>query len=171
MDDNIRELEKRVEALEKGPYYHCSNIDKRIGPYFFGLPLLHICIGGNQNTGYRGVAKGIIAIGDIAEGGLALGGLALGLVAIGGVSLGLFSLGGLAIGGIALGGGAIGIIAFGGGAIGYAAVGGAAFGHFALGGAAFGDHVIGPMHCDPVAVEFFNQLFPGFLRQFGMGGG
>lgn len=171
MNDKIQELEKRVEVLEKGPYDPRPRIDKKIGPYFFDLPLIHICIGGSRDTGYRGVAKGIIAIGDIAQGGLALGGLAMGVVALGGVSFGLFSLGGLAIGGITLGGGAIGIIALGGGAIGYAAVGGATFGHYALGGAAFGEHVIGPMHSDPVAVEFFNRLFPRFLRLFGMRGG
>ncbi len=91
----------------------------------FGLPLVHINIGGRyQNK----VAKGIIAIGDIAIGVVSLGGIAAGGVAVGGLSAGLLSLGGLALGGAALGGIAVGGVALGGIAIGGIAIGGIAIG-------------------------------------------
>jgi hypothetical protein len=79
-----------------------------------GLPWVHICIGGPTEGGYRlGIARGVIALGDVAIGVVALGGVAVGLVAIGGVALGLAALGGVSIGLLALGGLAIGVTAFG----------------------------------------------------------
>ncbi len=64
-----------------------------------GLPITHI------NTHPFGVAKGIIAIGNVAVGLLAIGGVSIGLFSFGGVAL---SLGGLsaslfsAFGGLAI---------------------------------------------------------------------
>ena len=102
----------------------------------FGLPLIHVALGGDLTKGRtHGVAKGIIAIGDVAFGVLALGGAAFGGVTFGGFSLGLASVGGAAIG-VLLG--------IGGFAIGYVALGGLAIGYYALGGLALGAHTLSP---------------------------
>lgn len=92
-----------------------------------GYPLLVIARGPDDNAGERrGIAKGIIAIGDIAFGVVAIGGISAGVISIGGLSLGLFAVGGIAAGGITLGGVAIGLISLGGVGIGILAKGGAA---------------------------------------------
>jgi hypothetical protein len=84
-----------------------------------GLPWVHICIGGPAEGGYRlGVARGVIALGDVAIGVVAVGGVAVGLVAIGGVALGLAALAGMSVGLYALGGLAIGVTAVGAVAVG-----------------------------------------------------
>jgi ribosomal protein L37E len=115
----------------------------------FGLPLVHVAIGGDLERGQlRGVAKGIVAIGDIAFGVIALGGVAFGGLALGGVSLGLVSLGGAAIG-VLLG--------LGGLATGYVALGGLAIGYYAMGGLAIGAHALGGNFQDPEAMEFFRR--------------
>jgi hypothetical protein len=92
-----------------------------------GLPLIHIAIGPPEGSpGYRGIAKGWIAVGDIAFGvvfalgglafgGLSVGGFSVGLLAIAGLSIGVWSVGGLALGAFALGGGAVAIWAANGG--------------------------------------------------------
>ncbi|MEL6894712.1 MAG: serine/threonine-protein kinase [Planctomycetota bacterium] len=86
----------------------------------FGLPIIDIQTGGKHRTSGPGVAKGIIAIGDVAIGGLAMGGSAFGVVAFGGFAMGLNAFGGcaialqLAMGGCAISGG----LSFGGCAIG-----------------------------------------------------
>ncbi|MEH6581214.1 MAG: hypothetical protein V7754_04705 [Halioglobus sp.] len=92
---------------------------------FFGLPLVCIASGPNPEMHEdRGLAKGIIAIGDVSFGILSFGGLAFGVFSVGGASIGLVSVGGLAIGVLALGGAAIGLLAaVGGVAIGYNVVG------------------------------------------------
>jgi hypothetical protein len=81
----------------------------------FGIPLVHVNIGGRYQTR---VAKGIIAIGDISLGLVSIGGISVGLISVGGLSVGIAALGGiaagyLAIGAIAFGSVAIGAIAFG----------------------------------------------------------
>ena len=90
-----------------------------------GLPLVCIASGPNpERHEDRGLAKGIIAIGDISFGVLSFGGLAFGVFSVGGASIGLVSVGGLAIGILALGGAAVGLLAaVGGVAIGYNVVG------------------------------------------------
>ncbi len=139
----------------------------------WGLPLVHIKLSRFRNV--PGIAKGIIAIGDVAFGVVSVGGIALGLFSFGGLSLGLLlSLGGLAIGGLALGGVGIGLIAVGGAAIGvYAlggsavaselAVGGAAVGRVAVGGAPHGDYTLITDHASrEQIVQFILQHVPGF---------
>ena len=139
----------------------------------FGWPLYHIALGPRPEYGeFRGVAKGIFAVGDIAIGAVAFGGMALGGIAIGGMSAGLCSFGGMAIGllsaiggaalgGIAVGGAAAGGLATGGGAIGFAAQGGGVIGYYARGGGALGAHIIGPGRPpDPAAVAMFKNLEP-----------
>ncbi|MEH6592672.1 MAG: hypothetical protein V7746_20565 [Halioglobus sp.] len=91
----------------------------------FGLPLVCVASGAcpvrNED---RGLAIGVIAVGDVAFGVLSFGGLAFGVFSVGGASIGLVSVGGLAIGVLALGGAAIGLLAAVGGiAIGYNVVG------------------------------------------------
>jgi transcriptional regulator with XRE-family HTH domain len=123
---------------------------RRQGPYEYvsktrvwGLPLVHVKFSRFSRT--PGVAKGIIAIGDVALGVVSVGGLALGLFSLGGISLGLLlALGGLALGAFALGGVAVGLAAFGGAAIGVYAFGGAAIAsELAVGGAAVGRVAVG----------------------------
>ena len=151
---------------------------KRQGPYEFvsstrilGLPLVHVKFSRFSRT--PGVAKGIIAIGDVAFGVISIGGLALGLVSIGGFALGLLlALGGLALGGLVFGGVCIGMVAVGGVAIGvYAfggaavaselAVGGAAVGRVAIGDAAQGDYTLHVHQASrEMIVQFITQHVP-----------
>ncbi|WP_158277498.1 sigma-70 family RNA polymerase sigma factor [Opitutus sp. ER46] len=111
----------------------CWNYRSRAS--LFGLPLVHVRFGGEEEARSRPVvgwiaggeyAIGIIAaFGGVTLGAFSAGGISAGVIAIGGVSLGLLSLGGLAIGAIAIGGLAIGIVATGGVALaGTAALGG-----------------------------------------------
>ena len=102
----------------------------------FGLPLIHIASGVDEQTGQPRIARGIIALGNIAVGVLAFGGMAFGGLTFGGLSVGVLAIGGLAIGGIALGGLAAGaLFAAGGLAVSLAyAVGGGALAPCAFGG-------------------------------------
>ena len=121
----------------------------------FGLPLIHVALGIDPQTGAPRIARGIIAIGNIAIGGFALGGVALGGLTFGGISLGLLSIGGAAIGVfIALGG-----LALSGGL----AVGGAALSlMYAIGGLALAPHYIGGNGMD---LEFFTLLEKFFSQK------
>jgi len=114
----------------------------------FGLPLVHVNVGGGF-----GWARGIVAIGDIATGAVAFGGVSAGLVSLGGVSAGLFALGGMALGGVAAGGLAVGLAAFGAVAIGELAVGASAIGRFAAGGSAYGSSMALGMAAASPSVE------------------
>lgn len=126
---------------------------------FLEYPVVSVAIGPDAaRSEVRGHAHGILAIGDIATGVIAIGAIARGVIALGGVAVGGIAIGGCAIGLLPLGGLALGYLAVGGLAIGYAAVGGLAIGYYAAGGAAIGKYVIGPLHRDPQAVEFFAGL-------------
>jgi hypothetical protein len=99
------------------------------GIRFAGWPLFAVSFGGDPAGGStRGIARGIIAVGDVAIGMVAVGGVAAGGIAVGGVSLGALSVGGVSIGIAALGGLAAGWFALGGLALGACAVGGLALG-------------------------------------------
>ncbi len=140
----------------------------------FGLPLYHVAFGPRLEHGERfGLARGVVALGDVAVGGVAIGGSAFGVIALGGAAFGLASIGGMsvgllgalggcAIGGVAVGGGAVGVCASGGGAAGIVAQGGGAYGIYARGPGASGTHVIAPNRGinDPAAVEMFKSLAP-----------
>jgi RNA polymerase sigma factor (sigma-70 family) len=96
----------------------------RTSATLFGLPLLHIRIGGDLRANGT-PARGWIAIGDTAIGALfAFGGIAVAPLSIGGCAIGLLSFGGAAIGALALGGTCVGAWAFGGLAFGWQAFGG-----------------------------------------------
>jgi hypothetical protein len=127
----------------------------------FGLPLIDIAFGPDSSCHEKcGVAKGLIAIGNVAVGIVAIGGVAAGVVSIAGVSCGLLTIGGVACGGFVLGGVAVGGVTCGGVAIGIVAVGGVAIGYYARGGATVGMYVINALHSDPKAVEFFRRWLP-----------
>ena len=143
----------------RSPWAARRGYEWRTKAELFGLPLIHIKMGGDPDTGrMRGVAKGIVAVGDVAFGVLAVGGAAFGGVTLGGFSLGLASLGGAAIG-LLLG--------LGGFATGYVALGGLAIGYYAMGGAAFGAHVVGGNFQDPEAMEFFQRYLGAAMDTFG----
>ena len=101
-----------------------SRWEYRSGPAPGGLPWIHVCIGGFIAGRYRpGVARGVIALGDVAIGVVAIGGVAVGLLAVGGVALGLAALAGVGVGVVAVGGLAIGVSALGAVAVGVSAHG------------------------------------------------
>jgi hypothetical protein len=94
-----------------------------------GLPWVRVCIRGQTEHGYRlGVARGVVALGDVAIGLVAFGGIAVGLVGVGGVALGLVALAGVSLDVLAVGGVAIGVTAMGAVAVGVVAHGAAIFG-------------------------------------------
>ncbi len=121
------------ENLELDPTFPVSiGLNYSMSPYeykskrtLFGLPLVHINMGGRYRTKR---AKGIVAIGDVATGLVAVGGIAVGLISSGGIAIGALALGGVGIGALAIGG-----VAVGGIAIGAVAIGASAFGAVALG--------------------------------------
>jgi uncharacterized integral membrane protein len=108
----------RVKSASSGIRYESTS-------KLFGLPIVSIASGPYpERNEDRGLAIGIIAIGDISLGVLSFGGIACGVISAGGASFGLVSFGGLSIGIIAIGGAAIGLLAAVGGlAIGYNVVG------------------------------------------------
>ena len=133
---------------------------------FRGCPLLVVACGPDSKQGEkRGVAKGIIAIGDIAVGVIAIGGLSAGVISIGGLSCGLVTIGGVALGGLVLGGVAVGGVAFGGVAVGLAAAGGVAVGYYAAGGKAVGTYILNATQRDPQAIDFFRHFLPWISRR------
>jgi hypothetical protein len=91
------------------------------------LPLVHISVGGRDENGrYRvGLARGIVALGDLAFGLIAVGGVAFGVVSVGGLAFGLVAMAGVAVALAAVGGVAIGVVAVGAVAIGVWAIGAA----------------------------------------------
>jgi len=85
-----------------------NNFEYRSKEEINGLPLIHINIGTNSETGRPLVAKGVVAIGNIAFGVVSIGAAAFGVVTLAGFGLGVVSLAGLAIGIVALGAVALG---------------------------------------------------------------
>lgn len=141
-------------APAKGLGYPYLGYEYRSEAELFGLPVLHIASGYDQETGRPLVARGIIAAGNISFGLLfALGGLAFGGIAFGGLGVGLLAFGGLALGVAALGGGAFGVL--------FAAGGLAVSLMYAVGGLAIAPHVISGSSADPEMLRFFEQLFGG----------
>ena len=175
LEAKVAELQKQVDELTRtagrpgAGYYRMAWREYKSARTWMGLPLVHVCYGIDPETGRRGVAKGVFAMGDFAIGIVALGGLSLGVIALGGLRLGVISLAGLSIGlGLALGGCAIGGIALGGCAVGGLAVGGAAIGYIAVGGGAVGVYAVGG---DAQSMRPFEQVFsdpaiPAFIKQF-----
>ena len=115
------------DASPEGRFMTNNGYRYRSEATVWGLPLVSIAVGPKDGSP-RGVAKGIIAIGDAAVGVVAVGGAAFGVVAFGGLSVGALAVGGAALGLAAFGGLAVGLLAFGGLAVGVGAVGGLAIG-------------------------------------------
>jgi hypothetical protein len=140
-----------------GDYYaeYCSNT------LIFGLPLLHYTRGKCPETGKRKVARGFIAVGRMAVGVIAVGQASAGIIAFGQAGIGLLfclaqaGAGMAAIGQLALG------IAFGAGqlATGITAIGQMAAGRYVLAQFGFGQHLWTTDHCDPTAVQHFQDLW------------
>lgn len=109
----------------------------RSGAALFGLPLVHIRIGGDMRAN-RTPVRAWIAIGDTAIGALfAYGAVAVAPLSIGGFAIGLLPFGGATLGVVALGGFSVGIWSFGGLAFGWQAFGGCAIAwNAAVGGVA-----------------------------------
>ena len=85
-----------------------TNFEFRSKEEINGLPLIHINIGTNPETGRPLVAKGVVAIGNIAFGVVSIGAAAFGVVTLAAFGLGIVSLASVAIGIIALGAVALG---------------------------------------------------------------
>jgi hypothetical protein len=148
-------LKVSIRLRNKKSIRYCSSRS------LWGYPLVAIAVGPDHNADEsRGIARGIIAIGDIAVGVVAVGGMAAGVFSLGGLSCGLITVGGVAVGGLVLGGVALGGVAFGGVAVGLAAGGGVAIGYLAAGGKAVGTYVMDANRRDPQAVDFFRSLLP-----------
>ena len=104
LEAKVADLQKQVDELKAtagrpgAGYYRMAWREYKSARTWMGLPLVHVCYGINPETGRRGVAKGVFAMGDFAIGIVALGGLSLGVIALGGLGLGVISLAGLSIG-------------------------------------------------------------------------
>jgi len=117
----------------------------------FGLPLVHIALGFNRETGKLHVAKGIIAIGFFGLGLISISWFGAGLL----LAIGQFAVGIIAIAQFAFG------IYFGLGqfATGVIAIGQFAFGDYVLAQIGYGKHVWSSITEDASALEFFKNIF------------
>ena len=124
------------------------------------LPLVHITLGRNPETGQRKVARGVIAIGRFAVGLVSLGQVAVGAIAIGQASFGGLALGQLAISAtVALGQLSVApLFALGQISVAHTAIGQVAVGEFAMGQEAYGSHVWTTTQKDPMAEAHFRKL-------------
>lgn len=137
LEENAR-LEKKVDELTRYIKGYEFTSKKKIA----GIPLVSIRF--SRQLGRDGVAKGIIAIGNIAVGVISFGAFSFGIISFGALAVGLFSIGAFAIGLAAWGALAFGILAFGATAVGFYSAGVAALGkEIAVGVSAAGKTAIG----------------------------
>ncbi len=125
------------------------------------LPLVHITIGINPETGKRLWAKGVIAIGRKSLGVIAIGQVSAGIIAISHLSIGVISIGQLAIG-LVLAMGQVsvaGLFSAGQVAVGAIAIGQITAGYYALGQFAVGKFILSVSTQDYEAVSFFKSLW------------
>ncbi|MEO0106711.1 MAG: zinc ribbon domain-containing protein [candidate division WOR-3 bacterium] len=120
-----------------------------------GIPLIHIATGRDENGKLR-VAKGIIAIGQFAIGLITIAQFGIGIL----FGVGQFMFGIATIAQFAMG------ILFGLGqfATGYIVIGQFAFGWYALCQFGFAKYIWSPKIRDPVAIEFFRNLWERILH-------
>jgi len=116
----------------------------------FGLPLVHIAIGRNRETGQLMLAKGIIAIGQFAVGLVTIAQFGLGIL----FGLGQFMAGFVTIGQFALG------VYFGLGqfATGYTVIGQFAFGTYVRAQLGYGKYIWSSFIKDTQAIQYFNRI-------------
>ncbi len=116
----------------------------------FGLPLVHIAVGRNRQTGKFLVAKGVIAIGQFAIGIVAIGQFAVGLL----FGLAQFAVGLFAVAQFALG------VYFGLGqfAIGFTCIAQFGAGKYVLAQAGYGKYVWSMTVKNLQAFDYFRNL-------------
>lgn len=137
LEENAR-LEKKVDELTR----YIKGYEFTSKTKIAGIPLVSIRF--SRQLGRDGVAKGIIAIGNIAVGVVSFGAFSFGIISFGAMAVGLLSIGAFAIGLAAWGALAFGILAFGATAVGFYSAGVAALGkEVAVGVSAAGKTAIG----------------------------
>ena len=151
-----------VEALLREKTRGRPRYEYKSEASLLGLPLVHIVIGRDPETGRVGKALGILAIGRMAFGVLPIGQLAIGVFPIGQLALGVvFALGQAAFAGYD----AVGQLAVGSHfALGQFAAAASAIGQFALGRyvvaqIGWGRYVWSTKIKDPEALEHFREMF------------
>ncbi len=129
-------------------------VDIKIGPVFYGFPLINIAVGRDEKGRLR-VAKGVIAIGQFGIGIITFAQFGIGI---------LFGFGQMIIGLTAIAQVAIGAV-FGLGqlATGYIAIGQIVLGWYGLAQFGLARYIWTPDHRDIEAVMFFHRL-PGLIR-------
>jgi hypothetical protein len=157
-------LDEVRNAYPKARYVGGSGLRMRSGfeftskTAFKGIPLVQI------NTKPFGIAKGVIAIGNVAVGVIAIGGISIGVVSAGGISLALsLAMGGIATSlWVAVGGLAVAL---------YTAIGGLAIAYdIAIGGAAMANNYsLGGFASARVAVGGEARGFIAIYQQKGIG--
>lgn len=131
-------LEKKVDELTRYIRGYQYTSKTKIA----GIPLVSIRF--SRQLGKDGIAKGIIAIGNIAVGVVSIGACSFGLLSFGALAAGLFALGAFAVGIAAWGALAVGVVSFGATAAGIYSAGVAAWGReIAVGVNAVGKTAIG----------------------------
>lgn len=136
-EENLQ-LEKKVDELARYIKGYRYTSKRKIA----GIPLVSVCF--SNRLGRDGIAKGIIAIGNIAIGVVSLGALSFGAISFGAFAVGLLAIGAFAAGLAAWGALAVGVFAFGAVAVGIYSAGVAALGkEIAVGVSAMGETAIG----------------------------
>lgn len=168
--DRMPEGARRREVGSTGRYRSANRWEYRSGFNFLGLPLVHIVIGRDPQTGRLGRAVGVIAIGRIAIGGVAIGQAALGIIPIGQVALGLF----LAFGQLSLGGweafgqvAAASRLAVGQAVMAESAIGQVAVARYGICQAGIGACIHSMGHPSPEALRHFREQFPAMWNVIG----
>jgi hypothetical protein len=127
-----------------------------------GIPLVHVVIGRDPETGRVGKALGIVAIGRMAFGVLAIGQLAVGVFPLGQLALGVVAGMGQAVfaGYDAIGQLAVGShFALGQFAVAASAIGQLAVGRYVIAQIGWGRYVWSTKIKDPEALEHFREMF------------
>lgn len=138
MDEDNSRLEKKVDDLARYIKGYQYTSKTKIA----GIPLVSIRF--SRQLGRDGIAKGIIAIGNVAIGVISLGACSFGIISFGSIAVGLLAIGALAFGLAAWGAVAIGVVAFGASAMGIYSAGASAWGQeVAVGVSAMGKTAIG----------------------------
>lgn len=136
-EENLR-IEKKVDELTRYIKGYRYTSKRKIA----GIPLVSICF--SRRLGRDGIAKGIIAIGNMAIGVVSLGALSFGIFSFGALAIGVLAIGAFAAGLAAWGALAVGVFAFGATAVGIYSAGVAALGkEIAVGVSAMGETAIG----------------------------
>ena len=107
------------------------------------IPLVHINYGTyDEKKKGNGVAKGIIAIGNLAIGVIAIGLLPIGLISIGVFAIGLIcALGLFSVGVYSFGTFSVGMLAMGAISLGYVSIGAIAIGNYSIGAVAVANQI------------------------------